>query len=314
MAILDRVENTADLKKLNIEELKQLCAEIREEIVETVKNNGGHLSSNLGAVELTVAVHYVFDLERDKLIFDVGHQCYTHKILTGRKESFKSIRTTGGLSGFPDRTESPYDVNTTGHSGTSIPISLGLLKARDSLGENYNVIDVVGDGSFVNGLNLEAMTANNTKPKGMLVILNDNGMSISKNRNALYRFISRNSMTKPYLRTKKGIKKIFGNSFVVKFLRKVRGLLKRIFNRNNYIERFGFKYVTGVDGNDLEKTIKVLTRIKEVMKSKAASTNISTSTESGANAWAIRQTGSQQPKSKAATPAENLATMILRRA
>ena len=276
MSILERVENTADLKKLNIEELSGLCSEIREEIIGTVKRNGGHLSSNLGAVELTVAIHYVFDLNRDKLIFDVGHQCYTHKILTGRKEDFKSIRTTGGLSGFPDREESPFDINTTGHSGTSIPISLGLLKARDSLNENYNVIDIVGDGSFVNGLNLEAMTESTKKPKGMLVILNDNGMSISRNRNGLYRFLCRNSMTKSYLKTKKGIKKIFGNSFIVRFLMKIRGLIKRIFNRNTYIERFGFKYVTGVDGNNLEKTVKTLTRIKEVMKNKAVFLHVKT--------------------------------------
>ena len=276
MAILEKINETSDLKKLNIEELKLLCTEIREEIVETVKNNGGHLSSNLGAVELTVAIHYVFDLNSDKLIFDVGHQCYTHKILTGRKENFKSIRTTGGLSGFSDRNESPFDINTTGHSGTSIPITLGLLKARDSLNENYNVIDVVGDGSFVNGLNLEAMTARNIKPKGMLVILNDNGMSISRNRNALYRFISRNTTTKSYLKTKTGIKKVFGNSFVVKFLRKIRTFIKRVFNKNNYIERFGFKYVTGVDGNNLEKTIKALSRIKEVMKNKAVFLHVRT--------------------------------------
>ena len=186
MGVLEGLKDISDIKKLSVEQLGALAGELREEIVSVTRENGGHLSSNLGIVETTLALYRTFDFPKDKIIFDVGHQCYAHKILSGRKEAFRSIRTDGGISGFPDSDESEFDAFTTGHAGTSIASGLGLCAARDRAGEDYCVIDVVGDGSLVNGLNLEAMTSSDKKPKNFIVILNDNGMSISKNRNGFY--------------------------------------------------------------------------------------------------------------------------------
>ena len=165
MAILDGLNLPTDIKKLNINALKELAEELRAEILSTTSKNGGHLASNLGIIETTIALYYTFDFPSDKLIFDVGHQCYAHKILSGRKDSFSSIRTDGGISGFPDREESEYDSFVAGHAGTSIAAGLGYCAARDSLKEDYTVINVVGDGSIANGLNLEAISVKDVKPK-----------------------------------------------------------------------------------------------------------------------------------------------------
>ena len=172
MGILSRVEKPSDVKKLNEKEMKLLAEELRGEVLSAINRNGGHLSSNLGIVETTVALYHTFDFPKDKLIFDVGHQCYAHKILSGRNKNFCSIRTLGGISGFPDAEESEFDSFTTGHAGCSIAEGIGLCAARDALKEDYTVINVVGDGSIVNGLNLEAMSASEYKPKNYIVILN----------------------------------------------------------------------------------------------------------------------------------------------
>ena len=243
--------------------------------------NGGHLSSNLGIVETTLALHYVFDLPNDKLIFDVGHQCYAHKLLSGRKEKFSSIRTDGGLSGFPDREESVYDPFSAGHAGTSIAAGLGFCAARDGKGEDYCVIDVVGDGAIVNGLNQEALTLSGNKPKNYIVILNDNGMSISKNRNGFYRFLSKHTTKRSYLGGKRALKRIFGTSFITRGLASVRDFIKRVFNKSGYFENYGFKYVGVVNGNDIVAMVSILNRIKEVAKEKAVFLHVKTTKGKG---------------------------------
>ncbi|MDE7158556.1 MAG: hypothetical protein K2N74_03180, partial [Clostridiales bacterium] len=167
------------IKNASVSQLKTICEECRKEIFETVSRVGGHLSSNLGTVELTVALHHVFDFPNDKIVFDVGHQCYTHKLLTGRAEQFRTLRQEGGISGFPKREESEFDCYDTGHAGTAISAALGIAKARDLKGENFQVIALVGDGSFNNGLIYEALNSVKILNSRVLIILNDNGMSIS---------------------------------------------------------------------------------------------------------------------------------------
>ena len=265
-----------NIKEMNIDSLNTLATSLREKIVNVVEQNGGHLSSNLGIVETTIALHKVFNFPSDKLIFDVGHQCYTHKLLSGRDSQFDSLRKEGGLSGFPDIEESKFDAFSTGHAGTSMSAGLGYCNARDLQGEDYTVINVIGDGAFVNGLNLEALSATLTKPKNYIVILNDNGMSISKNGNGLYRIISKSTTKKGYVKSKGAVKKIFGSSFITKGLSRFRDFLKGILNKNNYLERFGFKYVGIVDGNNLKSMVKILERVKEVAKNKAVFLHIKT--------------------------------------
>lgn len=276
MNILDGIKNSSDVKRLSLKEKTELAGEIRDKILKTCSENGGHLSSNLGIVETTLALYSVFDFPKDKIIFDVGHQCYAHKMLSGRNAGFSAIRTDGGISGFPDREESEYDCFGAGHAGTSIAAGLGFCAARDALGEDFYVVDVVGDGAFVNGLNLEALTASQKKPKKLIVILNDNGMSISKNRNGIYTFLSKKSTKKGYLKSKRALKRVFGESLVTRFLRKVRGFIKRIFNGVNVLEQFGFKYVGVVNGNDLKSLTEILEGVKNVAKDKAVFLHIKT--------------------------------------
>ncbi len=281
MSILDRVKTSSDIKSLTVNELKELSNELRERIISVTNTNGGHLSSNLGVVEATVCLHYVFDLPKDKLIFDVGHQCYAHKMLSGRNERFSTIRTDGGLSGFPNKAESEYDTFTVGHAGTSLASGLGLCSARDLLEDDYYVINIVGDGSFVNGLSLEAIYATEHKPEKYIVILNDNGMSISKNKNGFYKFISRKTIGKGYRASKSAVKKVFKNSFVTRFLRKIRSNIKRRYNINNHLENFGFKYVGVIDGNDLEEMLSVLKNVKATAEDGAVLLHISTTKGKG---------------------------------
>ncbi len=284
MSFLSKIEKSSDVKTLDIKQLKILSDELREEIIAVTEKNGGHLSSNLGIIETTVALHYAFDFPNDKLIFDVGHQCYAHKILSGRANQFKNMRTDGGISGFPDYEESEYDCFNTGHAGTAISAGLGFCMARDKLKEDYFVVNVVGDGAFVNGLNLEALFAKQEKPKNFVVILNDNGMSISKNKNGFYRFISNNTTKKGYIYSKKAIKKVFKNSFVTKALVALRDFIKRVFNKRNYLEQFGFKYVEVNDGNDIKKLVKILTEIRQTPNNKAIFLHIHTTKGKGLKA------------------------------
>ena len=189
--LLDQINASHDVKRLDLEELQRLCAEIREEIISTVAKNGGHLASNLGVVELTLALHYVFDLPREKVIWDVGHQSYTHKLLTGRRGRFHTLRQYEGISGFPKREESPYDVYDSGHSGSSISSALGMAEARRQKGEDGRVIAVIGDGSMTAGLAFEGLNQAGHIDRNLIVVLNDNEMSISPNVGALASYLNR---------------------------------------------------------------------------------------------------------------------------
>ncbi len=279
MPLLDGVNTSEDIKKLDINQLKVLADETRQEILDVVNKNGGHLASNLGIVETTIALHHTFDFSKDKLIFDVGHQCYAHKIFSGRKEQFKTIRQSGGLSGFPEKSEG--DAFSAGHAGTSISAGLGYAQARDELKQDYYVISVVGDGAISNGLNLEAITAESVKPKRFIVILNDNGMSISKNDNGFYKFLSKGTTARGYLKGKRAIKKLFGNSFITRALLTFRDFVKRVVGRNNYFENHGFKYVGVVDGNNIKELTKILERVKELAKYKAVFLHVQTTKGKG---------------------------------
>lgn len=231
------------LKGMTLKQLLALCEEARELITATVFRNGGHLSSNLGTVELTVALNYVFDFPEDKLIFDVGHQCYTHKLLTGRYDKFSTIRRKGGISGFPKRDESEYDCYNVGHAGTSVSAALGIAKARDIKGENFNVIALIGDGSFNNGLIYEAFNSLRLLNTRVLLILNDNGMSIAPTVGSMHEYLEVLSRDDAQKAKKDKHAKIF--------------------------ERFGFAYDGVYDGNDLEKMIVKLTEIKERLKNES---------------------------------------------
>ncbi len=279
MPILDGVNNSNDIKNLDFNQLETLAEETRQEILGVINNNGGHLASNLGIVETTIALHRTFDFSKDKLIFDVGHQCYAHKIFSGRKDSFKSIRLSGGISGFPDREEG--DAFCSGHAGTSISASLGYCEARDKQNADYYVISVVGDGAISNGLNLEAITAGNVKPKKFILILNDNGMSISKNDNGFYKFLSKGTTGRGYLKSKRAIKKVFGNSFITRGLSRFKDFIKRVVGKNNYFENHGFKYVGVVDGNNIKELSKILDRVKELAKDKAVFLHLKTTKGKG---------------------------------
>lgn len=276
MGVLDRIKRSSDIKALSNKERAELAEEIRNIIFTTCSENGGHLSSNLGIVEATIALYSVFDFPKDKLIFDVGHQCYAHKLLSGRRTEFSSIRTDGGISGFPDREESEYDSFGAGHAGTSIAASLGFCEARDALRDDYYVVNVVGDGALVNGLNLEALTSSQKKPKGLIVVFNDNGMSISKNRNGIYTFLNKSSTKRGYVKSKSFLKKVFGESVVTRFLRRIKDFIKRLVNGFNVIEQFGFKYVGVVNGNDLKSLTDIMRGVKRVASEKAVFLHIKT--------------------------------------
>ena len=281
MGLLDKLKAPSDVRNLSVKELELLSEEIRRELITTIDKNGGHLSSNLGIVETTVALYHAFDFSVDKLIFDVGHQCYAHKLLSGRKEKFSTIRTSGGLSGFPDREESNFDAFTVGHAGTSISAGLGYCAARDLKGEDYYVIDVVGDGALSNGLNLEALFTSNVKPNKHIVILNDNGMSINRNDNGLYKLISKGTTKRTYVGGKRVVQRVFRNSFVTRWLMGVRNFLKRLTGGGNYFENHGFKYVGVVDGNNIKELVKILARIKNVSQNKAVLLHIKTTKGKG---------------------------------
>ncbi len=252
-----------NLRQLTVKELESLCSEIRQNIIDVVDKNGGHLSSNLGVVELTVALCYVFDFDIDKIVFDVGHQTYAYKYLTDRADRFSTIRTENGLSGFSDPQESDYDVFSTGHAGTSIAVGLGLAYARDKKKEDNYIITLVGDASFFNGENLEAVTASDRKPKKFLVILNDNGKSISKNNNGLYKAVSAYTTKKSYIRVNNFFSRTIAKCFIGKALKGMKNFLKRSMSYYTIVDKLDLKYVGPFDGHNLKKLIKILQRIKE---------------------------------------------------
>lgn len=266
-SILEKINSPKDLKKLNKKELIKLSKEIREYIINTVSETGGHLASNLGVVELSIVLHRVFESPTDKIIWDVGHQAYIHKLLTGRKDSLKTLRSFGGLSGFPKRSESIHDIFETGHSSTSISAALGIAKARDLAGEDYNVIAVIGDGSLTGGMAFEAMNHAGDFPTKMIVVLNDNNMSISKNIGGMAAYLSRIRTVPAYFKFKarmeKALKKIpiFGNP-IFKSAEKLKNWFKYLLVPGIIFEELGFKYLGPIDGHDIENLEYVMERAK----------------------------------------------------
>ncbi len=267
--ILDKVNTPEDLRKLTLEEKEKLAEELRKFILETVSKTGGHLASNLGIVELTIALHSIFNTPKDKLIWDVGHQSYVHKILTGRKDKMSTLRKLDGLSGFPKISESEYDVFETGHSSTSISAALGIARARDVLNEEYEVIAVIGDGALTGGMAEEAMNDAGSSNSNIIVILNDNEMSISKNVGGISMFLSKLRSKKLYTASNKKIKEItmkipYLGEKLVNLTRRVKDMLKQFFLPNMYFEDIGFTYLGPVDGHNIEKLESILEKAKEL--------------------------------------------------
>lgn len=267
--ILEKINEPKDLKTLRIEEKEKLAEEIRQKILNIVSKNGGHLASNLGVVELTIALHTIFNTPTDKIIWDVGHQSYVHKILTGRKDQMDTLRQYKGLAGFPKTCESEYDVFNTGHSSTSISVGIGMARARDLLKENYNVISVIGDGSLTGGMAEEALNDAGTSKTKLIVILNDNEMSISKNVGGIPTFLSKLRTRKFYTKANSRVKRFtlkipkVGEK-IVDLVQRGKKTIKQIFIPNMYFEDIGFTYLGPVDGHNIEKLENILKIAKEV--------------------------------------------------
>ena len=269
--ILDKITKPNDIKKIPQEELGVLSTEIRDFLVEKISKNGGHLGSNLGAVELTMALHLSLDLPKDKIIWDVGHQSYTHKLLTGRREGFETLRKFGGMAGFPKTDESDCDTFNTGHSSTSISAGVGLVKARDLAGEDNTIVSVIGDGSMTGGMAYEAMNNAATLKTNFLIVLNDNNQSISKNVGGLSNYLNSIRTADSYVGFKVGLenalKQVPGGDGVVDKLRKYKSSVKQIFVPNGmYFEDMGITYLGPVDGHDVNEMVKVFNEAKKIKK------------------------------------------------
>lgn len=267
--ILDKVSDAKDLKKLTLEEKEELAKELRQKVIQTVSINGGHLASNLGVVELTIALHSVFDTPKDSIVWDVGHQTYIHKILTGRKEQFNTIRQKGGIAGFPKMSESECDCFNTGHSSTSISAALGIAKARDIKKEENNVIAVIGDGALTGGMALEALNDAGSSNTKLIVVLNDNEMSISKNVGGISMFLGKLRTKKIYTSSNRNIKILvkkipYLGEKIVQFVRKIKHGIKHLFIANMLFEDLGFKYFGPIDGHDIERIEGILKIAKKV--------------------------------------------------
>ena len=260
--VIEKIQQTNDIKKLNKDELPVLAEEIRSFLIEKISENGGHLASNLGVVELTMALHLAFDLPKDKIIWDVGHQSYTHKILTGRKDAFDSLRKYGGLSGFPKRAESDCDAFDTGHSSTSISAGLGFVCARDLLGNDYHVISVIGDGALTGGMAYEALNNAGSLKTNFIIVLNDNEMSISENVGGLALYLSRVRTAEPYLDLKTGVEDalnkipVYGTR-MADSIRKTKNGIKQILVPGMFFENLGIKYLGPIDGHNIQQMTRV---------------------------------------------------------
>ncbi len=267
--MLEEINSPQDLKKLTLQQKKKLAEEIRNYIIEIVSKNGGHLASNLGVVELTIALHTVFNVPEDKIIWDVGHQCYVHKILTGRREEFKNLRKPNGLAGFPKSNESPADSFNTGHSSTSISAALGMARARDLQGKNNAVIAVIGDGALTGGMALEALNDAGYSKCKMTVILNDNEMSISPNVGGLNKFLGKLRTKKLYTTTNNLLKKqissvpVIGKPMVVG-IQRIKRAIKQLVIHKMFFEDIGFTYLGPVDGHNIEELESILKTSKQV--------------------------------------------------
>ncbi len=266
--LLENLESPQDLRKLSPDQLKMLAEEVRKLIVDTISKTGGHLASSLGAVELTIALHYVFDTPRDKVVWDVGHQAYAHKILTGRSRQFATIRQHGGISGFLKRSESEYDAFGAGHSSTSISAALGIAAARDIAGEHFHVTAVIGDGSLTAGLAFEGLNNAGAKKRKFNVVLNDNEMSISPNVGALAGYLSQVITGARYNRLKAEVEHLvrplplIGESFF-RFGKRLDEFLKGFLTSGMLFEELGFKYVGPIDGHNLHQLIETLHNVRD---------------------------------------------------
>jgi 1-deoxy-D-xylulose-5-phosphate synthase len=263
---LDTINSPADLKKLSQEELERLAAEIRQKIVETVSKTGGHLAPSLGVVELTIALHYVFDAPKDKIIWDVGHQAYAHKLITGRRDRFHTLRTHGGISGFPKREESPYDTFDTGHSSTSISVGLGVTTAKCLKREKSRVISVIGDGSMTAGMAFEGLNQAGHTEKDLVVVLNDNAMSISPNVGAFSSFLSRKMTGHRFVYFRKELRKLLHSipgvgDNILNLVRKSEDSLMTFFTPGMLFEAFKFKYIGPIQGHRLDQLIETFNNI-----------------------------------------------------
>ncbi|AOP33511.1 1-deoxy-D-xylulose-5-phosphate synthase [Leptospira tipperaryensis] len=268
-SLLDRINYPADLRSVPLEKLPVVCEEVRNYIIDTLSGVGGHFASNLGVVELTVALHYVFDTPKDRLVWDVGHQTYPHKILTGRKDRLNTVRKFNGLSGFPKREESPYDLYNTGHAGTSISQALGEAAARDLTGGDYNVVAIIGDASIATGMALEAMNHAGHLKKDMIVILNDNYMSISKNVGSISNYLN-NIITSHFYNHWKRIFYTFLKWLPIigpateRFFKKVEKGFKDVLTPGGLFEDLGFGYIGPEDGHDVIRLVRMLEKVKKM--------------------------------------------------
>jgi len=265
--LLDRIESPRDLKSLGSDELVVLCAEIREQIIDTVTRTGGHLGASLGAVELTVAIHRVFEAPRDKVVWDVGHQAYGHKLLTGRRDRFPTIRQYGGLSGFPVRAESEYDAFGVAHAGTSISAGLGMATALEARGSDARVVCVIGDGGLTCGMAFEALNQAGHLRKNLIVVLNDNEWSISKNVGALSTYLTRLTSAPLYRRLEEDVWELLGRipkagGRVQELAHRMKESLKNLVIPGVMFEELGFKYYGPIDGHDVVEVVKTLEHLK----------------------------------------------------
>ena len=266
--MLETIDSPADIKRLRPDELEVLAEEIRRVIIETCSRNGGHLAPSLGTVELTLALHYVFDAPRDKIVWDVGHQAYAHKLITGRRERFHTLRRSGGICGFPRREESPYDVFSVGHSSTSISASAGICEARCLNGESYKVVAVIGDGSMTAGMAFEGLNWAGDRKKDLIIILNDNEMSISPNVGALSAYLNQIMTGRRVTRLRNDVKQFLRSipnvgEQMVKLSRQAEEALKSFLTPGALFEELGFEYVGPLEGHRLDHLIPMLRNVKE---------------------------------------------------
>ena len=268
--MLEKIKKCENIKELTLKEKRILAEELRTFLVDKISKNGGHLASNLGVVELTISLMSVFNFDSDKIVWDVGHQSYVYKILTGRKEMFDTLRKYGGLRGFPYKKESSYDHFETGHSSTSISASLGMARSRDIKGEKHNVIAVIGDGSISNGMSLEAINDLGFSKTPMIIILNDNGMSIDSNVGGLSSYFSKISINENYNRFKNKLKHSLDGTkpgdILIKVLGRVKDGIREFLVPANYFDNMGITYVGPIDGHDIDLMTKVFERVKKLKK------------------------------------------------
>ena len=271
LKLFDNINLPSDIKNFNNKQLNQLSNEIREELIETISSTGGHLASNLGVVELTIAIHKSFDCPHDQIVWDVGHQCYTHKLLTGRKESFKTLRQHKGISGFPKPSESEYDAFISGHSSTSISAAFGLAKAKELKNDKSFTIAVIGDGALSGGLAYEALNNAGRSKAKLIIIINDNKMSISKNVGAMARYLAKIRSTPLYFKFKSRVEKIVVKIPLVgtrleKWIIRAKSVIKNILYNNTIFEDMGFAYLGPVDGHNIQTLCDIFNACKTMKR------------------------------------------------